>query len=335
QFRQGILTTIRRHGAENVRKLVGNYHKLHPAAAKKAWYPEVFDKMSSPDWQQLYVNAEHDGKVGVISINREVYSYDVNYELDRAIHWLKSAGIQNVIVTGDFHLSTQMIGADTSDFFPAVQDASKGVELCNTWSATARKLHTDFKTSVGFINGKRCLGGFLELMLHCHYLVAEENAALGMPEVTLPVIPGMEGCHWPFRKVKPEQYPYLLKMLLTGKSVRAKESIGWLTDYAGPLEQAIKIAWKIATEADHGLKKREVNEGALKNVPKEITGLEPTDDTSLVEARKAIIGSIQDSCNLPLSEAISTQSKIAGNFMTSSLFKKGAIGSVYTKTWLV
>ncbi|MBU0765633.1 MAG: hypothetical protein KJ607_12435 [Bacteroidetes bacterium] len=335
QFRKGIVATIRNYGADTVCKIVEDYHRMHPAAAEKAWHPEVFEKIDTHDWQQLYVNAEHNGRTGVISINREIYNYDVNSELDRAIDWLKSAGIENVIVTGDFHLSTQMIGADTTDFFPAIEDASKGIELCNTWSATARRLNNEFKTSIGFVNGKRCLGGFLELMMHCHYLVAEENAVLGMPEVTLPVIPGMEGCHWPFRKVRPENYPDLLRLLLTGKSVKAKESVGWLTDYAGPLEETIKMAWKIANNAGHGLKKREVVADNLKNVPKELSGLEGTDDPVLLEARKAIMNSIQNSCNATLAEAISIQCKHSGTFMSTALFKKGAIGSAYTKTWKV
>ncbi|PIP54677.1 MAG: hypothetical protein COX07_04030 [Bacteroidetes bacterium CG23_combo_of_CG06-09_8_20_14_all_32_9] len=335
QFRHGIVATIRSYGAANVRKIVGDYHKLHPAAAKKAWHPEVFDNINTPEWQQLYVNAEHDGNAGVISINREIYNHDVNAELNRAIDWLKSAGIKNVIVTGDFHLSTQMLGADTTDFFPAIENEAKGVELSNSWSATARRLNNDFKTSVGVINGKRCLGGFLELMMHCHYIVAEENAVLGMPEVTLPVVPGMEACHWPFRKVKQEDYANLLKLLLTGKPVKAKESVGWLTDYTGTMEEAIKMAWKIATGAEHGLKKREVAEEKLKNIPKELAGLKDTGDAMMDNARKAIIECISISCNVPLSEAISVQSKYSGNFMTTKLFKKGAIGSAYTKTWIV
>ena len=335
QFSKGILAVIRRLGAEDARRLVEAYHKLDPLAAKKAWYPEVFDRIDTPEWQQLYVNAEHDGNVGVISINRESYNSDVNTELNRAIDWLISAGIENVIVSGDFHLSTQMTGADTTDFFPAVEDVTKGIDLSYSWSRTARRLNDVFKTSVGVINGKRCLGGYLELMMHCHYLVAEENAGLGMPEVTLPVIPGMEGCHWPFRKVSPEKYPNLLRLLLTGKSVKAKDSVGWLTDFAGPLEEVIKTAWKIASGADHGLKRREVVKENLKDVTKELPGLEDTDDPFLEQARKAIIGCIQDSCDSSLPEAISIQATVSGNFMTTSLFKKGVIGSAYTKTWKV
>jgi len=217
QFRSGILATIRSYGADKSRKMVEDYHKHHPEAAQKAWHPEVFDNIETPEWQQLYVNAAHEGKVGVISINRESYNHDVNTELNRAIDWLKKANIENVIVTGDFHLSTQMTGADTSDFFPGIEDQEKGMEVSSSWSATARRLDKDFKTSVGFVNGKRCLGGFLELMMHCHYLVAEENAALGMPEVTLPVIPGMEGCHWPFRKAEPKHFSRPPKVVTDGR----------------------------------------------------------------------------------------------------------------------
>ena len=66
----------------------------------------------------------------------------------------------------------------------------------------------------------------LELMMHCHYLVAVEDADLGFPEVTLPVIPGMEGCHWPFRKADAEHRPKLLRLLLEGRSIRATETVG-------------------------------------------------------------------------------------------------------------
>jgi enoyl-CoA hydratase/carnithine racemase len=335
QFSKGVLAVTRNLGAKEVKKIVGDYHKLHPEAAKQAWYPEVFDKIDSPEWQQLYVNAEHDGKVGVISINRESYNHDVNAELNRAIDWLKSNKIENIIVTGDFHISTQMVGADTTEFFPAIEDANIGIELSKAWSVTARRLNSDFKTSVGFINGKRCLGGFLELMVHCHYIVAEENASLGMPEVTLPVIPGMEGCHWPLRKMNSTNYKDFLHFILSGKSVKSKDSVGWLIDYAGNMENSIKMAWKLASNADHGLKKRELNEKSISDIPTEVSGLANTEDETITEARKAIMACIQNSCKATLVDAISVQAKHSGDFMTTKLCKKGVVGSAYTKTWKV
>jgi hypothetical protein len=120
QFRKGILATIRSEGAERVVRTVEAYHRLEPAAAEKGWYPEVFEHIGTPEWQQLYVNAEHDGDVGVVSLGRESYSHEVDEELNRALDWLKAAGVTRVILTGDFHLATQMVGADTSDFYPAL-----------------------------------------------------------------------------------------------------------------------------------------------------------------------------------------------------------------------
>ena len=331
QFRRGIPAVIRSHGPDEAIQLVEAYHRLHPEAAKGAWYPETLENMGSQDWQQLYVNAEHDGKVGVISISRESYNHDVNAELNRATDWLKSQGIDRVIVTGDFHLSTQMIGADTNDFFPALNDAEKGVEVASTWSQTARRLHNEFETSVGLIIGKRCLGGFLELMVHCHYLISEENAALGMPEVTLPVVPGMEGCHWPFRKTGPENWRRLLRMLLGGRPVRGKEAVGWLVDYAGPLEDSLKLAWKIAAGEDHGLSRRTLLEGSLDRIPKEIAELEDAGDPNIEAARKAIMECIESSCSALLSEALAVQAKHSGNFMTTPECQKGAIGAAYNR----
>jgi len=334
QFRRGVLSVLRSHGADAAVKTVEAYHKLHPEAAKNAWYPAVFEDMDSAEWQQLYVNAEHDGKVGVITIGRESYNSDVNAEMNRAIDWLKKEGIERVIVTGDFHLSTQLVGADTSDFFPALEKEEIGFNISKGWSQTARRLHNEFKVSVGFINGKRCLGGMLELLTHCHYLVSIDGADLGMPEVTLPVVPGMEGCHWPLRKARPGDWPRLLNLLLQGRPVKAKESVGWLVDYAGSLEDALKVTWKIVTDGDHGIEMRKVNEGALKNVPKEISGLTPG-DAATEAARKAILQNVLSSCGTTISEALDIQAKHSAGFMSGTYCQKGSIGAEYTKTMKV
>ncbi len=334
QFHRGVLSVIRSFGADSAIKTVKAYHQLHPEAAKKGWYPAAFEEIDGADWQQLYVNAEHDGNVGVITISRESYNSDVDLELNRVIDWLKNEGIERVIVTGDFHLSTQMVGADTSDFYPALSEAEAGLKIAKGWSQTARRLHDEFQVSVGFINGKRCLGGMLELLIHCHFLVSIDEADLGMPEVTLPVVPGMEGCHWPFRKTSLENWPKLLNLLLEGKSVKAKETVGWLTDYTGSLEEALQMTWKIMTDADHGLILRKVEEGALKAIPKEISGLSPG-DSATEGARKAIFKNIQDSCNSTLAEALTIQAKRSADFMTGSYCRKGKIGAEFKKTMAV
>ncbi len=330
QFRNGIIATIRDAGTEKTLKIVESYHKLHPEAANTTWFPEEFEKMNDPEWLQLYVNAEHDGKTGVITISRESYNSDVDSELNRAIDWLKNEGIHSVIVTGDFHFATQMVGADTNEFFPALENEDEGYRIANTWSRTARRLHDEFKVSVGYINGKRCMGGFLELMVHCHYLVTTNAVKLGMPEVTLPVVPGMEGCHWPFRKASKEDWPKLLKLMLNGNQVKAKDTVGWLCDYTGTEEEALEMAWKLANEEDHSLTLRKVVENAVTGIPSDIQ-LPAPDNAGMEAARKAIMETIVDACNASLSDALSIQSKHSGNFMTSNYCKRGMVGSAFNQ----
>jgi enoyl-CoA hydratase/carnithine racemase len=291
--------------------------------------------MDDPSWQQLYINAEHDNNVGVISIGRESYNCDVDAEMNRAIDWLKGEGIERVILSGDFHLSTQLIGADTSDFFPALEKEEKGFEIASSWSRTARRLNDEFKVSVGVINGKRCLGGMLELMTHCHYLVALEDADLGMPEVTLPVVPGMEGCHWPFRKAKAADWGKLLNLLLTGRSVKGNDAVGWLVDYSGGMNDVIKTAWQIASGGDHGIKQRPLEQGALKGVTKDMSSVPAAPDQFAETARKAIADNITASCEAKLGDALDLQAKHSAGFMTSKACQKGAIGTTFSKTMTV
>ena len=78
-------------------------------------------------------------------------------ELNRAIDWLRAAGIERIIVTGDFHMSTQMVGADTAEFYPALEEKQKGFEIASGWTRTARRLNDEFKVSVGYLQGKRAL----------------------------------------------------------------------------------------------------------------------------------------------------------------------------------
>ncbi|MGB5849146.1 MAG: hypothetical protein WBH40_11705 [Ignavibacteriaceae bacterium] len=326
QFQPGVIASIRRAGLDTVIKRVEAYHNLHPEAGISSWYPEVFEKMDESEWQQLYVNAEHDGSTGVITIARESYNSDMDNELNLAIDWLLAEGINNVIVTGDFHLSTQMVGADTSEFFPALEKVEEGIRIASSWSKTARRLYDEFKISVGYINGKRCLGGFLELLMHCHYLVSVDDAKLGMPEVTLPVVPGMEGCHWSFRKVKKEDRTKLLKLLLEGEQVSAKDAVGWLIDYAGSHTEAIQIAWKIATGKNHGLTKRNVKENVLDKISFDIK-LQAPGNPGMEAARKAIIEAIKDSCGTDLKEALTIQAKHSADFMISAACKNGIIGT--------
>lgn len=329
QFTGGLPLVMRQAGAENVIRTVEAYHRLHPAAAQSPWHPEVLGQLGEPAWQQLYVNAEHDGQVGVITVGRESYSHEVDAELNRALDWLKAAKIDRVIVTGDFHLAGQLVGADTTNFYPALVDPAKGIEISRKWSLTARRFHAEFGTSVAFINGKRCLGGMLELLVHCHFVVALETCDLGMPEVTLPVVPGMEGCHWTFRKTPAALWPRLLGLLLEGNSIRAKDAVGWLVDVAGPMPVALQACWQLA-RGQGGPTKRTFNADRLDSVTRALR--EPPAAAPATEAaRRAILRTVEASCGATLAEALEIQARHSAEFMGSQEVRQGRVGEAFAK----
>jgi enoyl-CoA hydratase/carnithine racemase len=124
-------------------------------------------------------------------------------------------------------------------------------------------------------------------------------------------------------------------MLLTGRPVRAGDAVGWLVDYAGPLEQAIEKAWQVATGADHGLPRRDVEAGALDGVSKEISGLPPAGTPASEAGRKAILACIDGACHTPLTDALGVQAKHSAEFMVSAACREGRVGAEYARTVLV
>lgn len=331
QFTNGMPALIRRIGSEKALEWVKKYHQLFPQAAQTKWYPETISNLTSPEWQQLYVNAEHDGEIGIISISRESYNYDVNAELNRAMDWLQKDGVKKVILTSDFHYSTQMVGADTSEFFPAINDSDVGEKISSEWSKTARRLYYEFETSVGFVNGKRCMGGMLELMMHCHYLIAPEHVKFAMPEVTLPVIPGMEGCHWVLRKTEKNNRHRMLEMLLEGKQRNAKQVHGFLVDYTGSLNDCLQMSRKLMAEGELVLPKRKVVEISIQDVSFELGKTKWSDNPHLLAAQKEIAECVIASCSTTVDEALQVQAKVSAKFISGQLFRKGKIGVEYDK----
>lgn len=82
----------------------------------------------------------------------------------------------------------QILQAQESDETVAYQGSQRGKQVFAKLAALPFK-------SVAAIHG-RCLGGGLELALHCSYRLAsdDESTVLGLPELALGVIPGWGGC---------------------------------------------------------------------------------------------------------------------------------------------
>ncbi|MFH1775180.1 MAG: enoyl-CoA hydratase-related protein [Chloroflexota bacterium] len=106
-----------------------------------------------------------------------------------------------------------------------------------------RQLEALGKPVIAAINGF-ALGGGLELALACDIRVAAENAKLGLPEVSLGIIPGTGGTQRLPRLIGKGQ---AMEMLLTGEAIGAEEAyrIG-LVNKVVAKGQAVAAAEEIA-----------------------------------------------------------------------------------------
>ncbi len=138
---------------------------------------------------------ETEGKTAIISINRPESLNALNAqtikELSEAFGNLNAdKDIRVIILTGSGEKSF-VAGADIKEFSDygtaAAEDLSrKGQEILFD---KIENLHTPV---IAAVNGF-ALGGGLELAMACHIRYASENAKLGLPEVTLGLIPGYGG----------------------------------------------------------------------------------------------------------------------------------------------
>ena len=133
--------------------------------------------------------------IGQITINRPSKLNALNkvtvQELHDAFENLeKDDNVRVIIISGEGDKAF-VAGADISEF--ANFSVEEGAQL----AAQGQELLFDFveklKTPViAAVNGF-ALGGGLELAMACHFRIASDNAKMGLPEVSLGVIPGYGG----------------------------------------------------------------------------------------------------------------------------------------------
>ncbi|NXL24983.1 ECHP enzyme, partial [Setophaga kirtlandii] len=90
------------------------------------------------------------------------------------------------------------------------------------------------------------LGGGLEVALGCHYRIAHVKARMGLPEVTIGLLPGAEGTQ---RLPRLIGVPAALDMITTGKHIPATEALklGLVDEIVeeNTIEAAIRLANKV------------------------------------------------------------------------------------------
>jgi len=179
----------------------------------------------------LYITINREQKLN--ALNKETLA-----ELADVIAYADSAeDVRAVLLTGAGEKAF-VAGADISEF--ADCSAENGEELARNGQKTVfDAIANCSKPVIAAINGF-ALGGGLELAMACHIRIASENARLGLPEVSLGLIPGYGGTQ---RLTQLVGRGKAIEMIVTADMVTAvqAEKIG-LVNYVVPQTELLAKA---------------------------------------------------------------------------------------------
>ena len=196
--------------------------------------------------------------VNTISINRPDKLNALNIETFSEIdHAIKSSvsnpEVRIIIITGVGDKAF-VAGADIKEFVNFTME--QGFEL----SESGHKILTETiencpKPIIAAINGY-ALGGGLEIAMACHLRVASENSKMGLPEVSLGVIPGYGGTQ---RLAQLIGKGRALDMIMTGKMIDAEKALDYgLINYKTSPEQLMiftkELTEKILSNSSNAIK---------------------------------------------------------------------------------
>ncbi len=193
---------------------------------------------------------ETEGNIQTITINRPDKLNALNKatieELSAAFRTAENdKSIRAIIITGSGEKAF-VAGADISEFYQFTIE--QGKELSAKGHQILFDLIENLSTPViAAVNGF-ALGGGLELAMSSHIRIASDNAKLGLPEVTLGVIPGYGGTQ---RLAQLVGKGKANEMIMTAGMIPAEEAQQWglvnaVVPQAELIETAKKMAGKIA-----------------------------------------------------------------------------------------
>jgi len=249
-------------------------------------------KISVMNYENILVAIEE--RVATITINRPAKLNALNKEtisdLSKAIKLLsKNEEVRAIILTGSGEKAF-VAGADISEFanYTVVEGAQLAAEGQETLFDFIENLK---KPVIAAVNGF-ALGGGLELAMACHFRVASDNAKMGLPEVTLGLIPGYGGT---------QRLPQLvgkgraMEMIMTAAMISAEEAKQYgLVNYVVPQAELLLFTTVIAQKI-------------IKNAP-----------FAIAKAIKAINANFEDGKN-----GFDTEIKSFGKCFGTQDFKEG------------
>lgn len=190
------------------------------------------------------------GAVGFITLDRPpANSYEINFmkDLDAAVEAAREDDEVKVVILKSVSEKFFSAGADIKAFM--ANDTAANMEMIRFAHATLEKMADSNKIFIAAING-HALGGGLEMALACDLrFAAEGNYALGLPEVTLGLLPGNGGTQRLPRLIGANK---ALEMMITGERIGPEEAhhlglVNRLFPADKLLEETEAYAQKLAT----------------------------------------------------------------------------------------
>ena len=165
-------------------------------------------------------------------------------ELSHAFKVLEEDSVIKVIILAGSGEKAFVAGADISEF--AHFSVNEGGSLARKGQEMLFDFVENLSTPViAAINGF-ALGGGLELAMSCHFRIASNNAKMGLPEVSLGVIPGYGGT---------QRLPQLvgkgkaMELIMTAAMISADEAKNCgLVNHTTTLDELLPLAEKLASK---------------------------------------------------------------------------------------
>ncbi|MCK0130130.1 enoyl-CoA hydratase-related protein [Flavobacteriaceae bacterium F08102] len=186
--------------------------------------------------------------IGFITINRPKKLNALNKETIQELHEAfknadQNSTIKAIILTGSGEKAF-VAGADIAEF--ADFNVEEGEALAREGQRLLFNFIENLKTPViAAINGF-ALGGGLELAMASHIRVAADSAKMGLPEVSLGVIPGYGGTQRLSQLVGKGK---AFEMILTASMISAEDALRWgLVNHVVPMEELLPLAENIAAK---------------------------------------------------------------------------------------
>ena len=196
-FKRGPIELMRALGDAEAARVLARF------AADRPGMPTPRRALAAYQPAQRHVLADRLGDVVVITLRRPEALNALHDEMtDEILALIREhegdPAVAGFVVVG-WGTKAFCAGADIGRFPAVLGDASAAVQYSRDCSRLLVHLDAMRKPVVAALNGM-ALGGGFELAMRCHALVAQRDAWMQLPEVTLGIVPGIGAMVVPYRR---------------------------------------------------------------------------------------------------------------------------------------